>query len=94
MICHASHGVEIFGASLTVVLLNEVANRLWQFRLSRTLHAVAHVINHDLRTLNWSKSVVRVHAILVFGEERGILNFSHIVIERASTHQLHIGIDG
>ena len=51
------------------------------------------MIDYDLCALHRGEGIVRIHAILVFGEESGIFNFSHIMEKGSCPHQLHIGID-
>ena len=49
---------------------------------------------HDAGALFGRKCVVRVDAVLVFGEERGVVHLADVVVQGACAHKLLVGPHG
>ena len=89
----AGHGVEILGLPGAMVLGDEILDYGGQFGFVGAAQAVGDMAYDDAGALLGGEGVVGVDAILVFGEEGGIVDLADIVVERSGAHQLHIGAD-
>ena len=73
-----------------MVLKDEIPDFHRQFFLFGTFQTVGHVSDNDFRALLRSQHLVRVHIVLVFGEESRVVHFTDVVVQRAGTRQLRV----
>ncbi len=73
---------------------DEVDDDLRQVVLLRNLHTIGDVADDDLCALLLGEVIVRVDAaLLVLGEECGVLHLTDVVVERTRTHECSPGAD-
>ena len=70
------------------MLQDKVLDGLRQFRLFGEFHTVGDVAYHYRSALLGCEQGVRIDAALVLGEERRIVDFAYVVVERTGTKQL------
>ena len=75
------------------MLKDEIPDFHRQFFLFGTVQTVGHVSDNDFRALLRSQHLVRVHIVLVFGEESRVVHFTDVVVQRSGTRQLRVRPD-
>lgn len=73
------------------MLAYEIGNHGRKFHFLGAFQTVIHMVDDNTRTLHRTERIVGIHAMLVFGKKRRIVDFADIVVKRACTHKLHIG---
>ena len=70
----------------------EVLHHIGQLSLFGPLESVDDMAYHHTCALHGVECVMRIHAMLVLGKERGIVYLAYVVIQSSGTHKLHIGV--
>ena len=85
--------VEVLRLREAVVGGDELAYGVGQMVLLGHAEAAADVVDDDLCALLVGEAGVGVGAVLIFGEEDGVLQFAYVVVEGAGTDELAVGAD-
>ena len=72
--------VEVFSHVFAVVLADKRLDDAREFMLVGNSQTVGDVANHDFCALFGCNQLVRVHVVLVFGEESRIFHLADVVI--------------
>ena len=83
--------VKVFCFAGSMMLANEVENLAGKFGFFGASDAVRNVSDYNSCALNGVECIVGVDSVLVFGKERGVVDFADVVVQGACSNKLYIG---